>query len=157
MAAAERTTVFGERRRSYLVTSEERERGREGSAKGTSEQGEVGEQCAASKEVRARERGRRTRSRGRVHGEGREREVGDGLTGGLGGTEREAGACVKETMPTGLAHWAAGGREGARGLAPTGGTRLSGTKGAQARARAREAGLAGPTGLKWVFLFPGNF
>jgi hypothetical protein len=25
------------------------------------------------------------------------------------------------------------------------------------RGRTREAGLAGPTGLKWVFLFLGNF
>jgi hypothetical protein len=33
--------------------------------------------------------GRRTRGRGCVHGEGRGWEVGDGLTGGLGGTERE--------------------------------------------------------------------
>jgi hypothetical protein len=108
----------------------------------------VGERRAASKVVRARERGRRTRGRGRVHGKGREREVGDGLIGGLGGTEREAGVCAKGTMPTGRAHWAGGGWEGARGLAPTGGTRLSGTKGARARARACEAGLTGPTGLK---------
>jgi hypothetical protein len=41
------------------------------------------------KGLRARERGRRTRGRGRVHGEGRGREVGDGLTGGVHGTERE--------------------------------------------------------------------
>jgi hypothetical protein len=42
-AVTERTAAFGERRRSYLVACTERERGREGSAKGTSEQGEVGE------------------------------------------------------------------------------------------------------------------
>jgi hypothetical protein len=78
----------------------------------------VGEQHAASKEAQARESGRRTRGRGRVHGKGRGREVGDGLTAGLGGTEREVGARVKGTTPI--------------GLAVIGGTRLSGTKGARA-------------------------
>jgi hypothetical protein len=53
--------------------------------------------------------------RGRVHDKGRGLEVGDGLTGGLGGTEREAGARAKGTAPTALAHWAAGGREGEKG------------------------------------------
>jgi hypothetical protein len=69
----------------------------------------------ASKEAWARERGQRTRGRGRVHGEGRGREVGDGLTGGLGGIEREAGARAKGTALTGLAHWVAEGREGEKG------------------------------------------
>jgi hypothetical protein len=72
-----------------LVACARQERGRESSAEGASERGEVGEQRAASKGARARERGRRTRGRGRVHGEGRGREVGDGLTGGVRGTERE--------------------------------------------------------------------
>jgi hypothetical protein len=107
--------------------------GREGSAEGASEQGDMGERCAASKEARARERGRRTCSHGRVHGKGRGREVGDGLIGGLSRTEREAGVLAKGTTSTGLAQWAAGGREGARGLAPTSETRLSGTEGARAR------------------------
>jgi hypothetical protein len=49
----------------------------------------VGEQRAASKGARAQERGRRTCGCGHVHGEGRGREVGDGLTGGVHGTERE--------------------------------------------------------------------
>jgi hypothetical protein len=40
------------------------------------------------------------------------REVGDDLTGGVGGTEREAGTRARGTAPTNLAHWAAGGREG---------------------------------------------
>jgi hypothetical protein len=39
------------------------------------------------------------------------REVEDGMTGGVGGTEREAGARARGTAPTSLAHWAAGGRE----------------------------------------------
>jgi hypothetical protein len=42
----------------------------------------------------------------------RGREVGDELTGGVGGAEREAGTRAKGTAPTSLAHWAAGGREG---------------------------------------------
>jgi hypothetical protein len=58
-------------------------------AEGASERGEVGEQRAASKGAWAREHGRRTCGRGRVHGEGHGREVGEGLTGGVRGTERE--------------------------------------------------------------------
>jgi hypothetical protein len=47
----------------------------------------------------------------------RGRDVGDELTGGVGRTEREAGACARGTAPTDLAHGAARekGREGARG------------------------------------------
>jgi hypothetical protein len=45
----ERMTVFGERWRSYLVACAEQERGREGSAEGTSERGEVGERGAGLK------------------------------------------------------------------------------------------------------------
>jgi hypothetical protein len=43
-------------------------------------------------------------------------EVGDELTGGVGGTERESGACARGTAPTNLAHGAARERgiEGAR-------------------------------------------
>jgi hypothetical protein len=118
----------------------------------------VGERRAASKEVRARERGRRMRGRGRVHREGRGWEVGDGLTGGLGRTKREAGALAKGTAPTGLAHWQRegererrGGRAGADRRDPL--VRHRGRAGASAR----EPGSARPTGLKWVFLFPGNF
>jgi hypothetical protein len=70
----------------------------------------------------------------------RGREVEDELTGGVGGTEREASASARETAPTGLAHGAARererGREGALELAPIGRARLSGTEGARARARA---------------------
>ena len=95
-----------------LVACAGQERGRESSAEGASERGEVGEQRAASKGARTRERGRRTRGRGRVHGEGRGREVGDGLTGGVRRTERgRADERARGTTPTGLAHWAAGGRE----------------------------------------------
>jgi hypothetical protein len=75
--------------RACLVTGGGQERGRESSAESTSEQGEVGEQRAASKGARAQECGRRTCGRGRVHGKGRGREVGDGLMGGVHGTERE--------------------------------------------------------------------
>jgi hypothetical protein len=134
-----------------------REGAREGSAEGTSERGEVGERRAASKEARAREHGWRTRGHGRVHDEGRGQEVGDGLTGGLNGTEREAGARAKGTTPIGLAHWAARGREGEKGR--EGWRRQVGPacQAPRARGRAREAGLTGPTRQKWVFLFPGNF
>jgi hypothetical protein len=92
--------------------------------------------------------GRRSRGRGRVHCGGHWREVGDELTGGVGRTERESRACGRGTAPTNLAHGAAREREGERahGLAPTGGTRLSGTEGA------RGAGL---NGLNWAeFAFP---
>jgi hypothetical protein len=56
--------------------------------------------------------------------------------GSVGQRER-AGARARGKAPTGLAHYAAGGREGARGLTPTGGTRLSDTEGTRAQARAR--------------------
>jgi hypothetical protein len=72
----------------------------------------------------------------------RGRGVEDGLTGGVGGTEREAGARARGTTPTCLAHWAGGGREGEN--------RLS----ARARAQASRLGLNGPN---WVFLISGNF
>jgi hypothetical protein len=67
----------------------ERERGRESSVVGTSEQGEVGERGMGSKGARACGGGQRTRRRGRVQGEGRGREVRDGLTGGVREAERE--------------------------------------------------------------------
>jgi hypothetical protein len=68
----------------------------------------------------------------------RGRGVEDGLTGGVGGTEREAGARARGTTPTCLAHWAGGGREGEN--------RLS------ARARA-----GWPTWAKWAKLGFSNF
>jgi hypothetical protein len=86
----------------------------------------------------------------------RGQDVGDELTGGVGGTERERAARVREerrrqTWPTGQRE-----REGERthDLAPIGGTRLSGTESAQARAG---LGLMGRLGLNWLFYFPGNF
>jgi hypothetical protein len=85
--ARRRSPVSGDR--TCLVACVGQERGRESSAEGASERGEVGEQRAASKWARARERGRRTRGHGRVHDEGHGQEVGDGLTGGVHGTERE--------------------------------------------------------------------
>jgi hypothetical protein len=42
------------------------------------------------------------------------REVGDELTGGVGGTEREAGARARGTVPTDLAHRATRERERGR-------------------------------------------
>jgi hypothetical protein len=74
------------------------------------------------------------------------REVGDELTGGFGGTEREAGARARGTTPTSLSHRAA--RERERGRA--GWRRQAGpayqaprTRG---RERARRLGLLGRTG-----------
>jgi hypothetical protein len=112
---AERTTVDGERRRSYLIACA-RERGREDSAEGASGRGKVGERGAGHKRGRGRAEvaGDRAVVGTSTAGE-RGREVGDELTGGVGGAEREAGACAKGTAPTNLAHWAAGGREGERG------------------------------------------
>jgi hypothetical protein len=51
------------------------------------------------------------RGRGRVHGEGRGREVGDGLTGGLRGTERERARGREERCRQ---DWPTGQREGER-------------------------------------------
>jgi hypothetical protein len=92
-----------------------------------------------------------------------EQEVGDELTGGVGGTERN-GALARGTGPTNLAHGTVrererererkGEGERTRGLAPIGGARLLGTKGARARAG---LGLMGRLGLNWLFYFPGNF
>jgi hypothetical protein len=64
-----------------------------------------------------------------------------------------ARACGKETAPTGWPHRAAREREGERacGLAPTGGTCLSGTEGAGG------AGPNGRLGLNLLFYFLGNF
>jgi hypothetical protein len=53
-----------------------------------------------------------------------------------------------ETAPTGQPHRAARGREEARGLAPTGGTHLSGTAGTR---------RAGPTRAEFAFLFSREF
>jgi hypothetical protein len=79
------------------------------------EQGSIG--------ARTCEGGQRKRGRGRVQGEGRGREVGDTLTGGVRGTQRErerADARARGTAPTRLAHWAAGGREGRERAGETG-------------------------------------
>jgi hypothetical protein len=70
------------------------------------------------------------------------------------GSGERMGASARGSAPTGLAHRAAGGREGerervrGRGRLLTGGVHLSDDAGARA------CGLAG---LKWPFLFPGNF
>jgi hypothetical protein len=76
-----------------------------------------------------------------------------GLTGGVREAERKSTRVGKKQCrqvgPTEQRE-----REGERacGLAPTGGTRLSGTEGTQACARG-----AGPTWAEIAFLFPGNF
>jgi hypothetical protein len=74
-----------------LVALAGRERGRESSAEGASEQGEVGERGTGSKGARACRGGQRMRGHGRVHGGGRGWEVRDELTGGgPRGRERES-------------------------------------------------------------------
>jgi hypothetical protein len=75
--------------------------------------------------------GRRSRGRGCAHDGDRGQEVGDELTGGVGGIERERVA---------------------RGLAPTGVTRLLCTEGARGW-----AGLNGPTLAELAFLFSREF
>ena len=66
---------------------------------------------------------------------GREVRDAEGANGwGPRGREKEC-ARGKETALTGRPHRAARERERARGLAPIGGTRLSGTEGTQAQAR----------------------
>jgi hypothetical protein len=102
-----------------------------------------------SKVARSCGGGRRTHGRGRVHGEGRGQEVGDGLIGGLRGTERESGRTGTE--------------KGADRTGPRGNGRERGSAGwrrhavpvcqtprARSRGRAHEAG---PAGLKWVSIF----
>jgi hypothetical protein len=91
----------------------------------------------------------------------RGREFGDEMTGGVGETKREAGARARETAPTSLAHWAAGGREGEKGRdnwrRQAGPTCQAPRARGQGRGRAREARLAGPTGLKWFFSISREF
>jgi hypothetical protein len=96
-----------------------------------------------SKRARTCGGGRRTRGRGRVHGEGRGREVGDGLTGGVRGRACERND-VDKTVPLGSGRERG---ERARGRDRlTGGVHLSSRAGAQARAR------AGPTWANWATL-----
>ena len=85
----------------------------------------------------------------------RGREVEDELTGGVGGTEREASASARETAPTGLAHGAAREREGDRGRTGVGADR----RGPPVKHRGARVGLGllGLRGLNWVFLFRGIF
>jgi hypothetical protein len=87
----------------------------------------------------------------------RGRQVGDELTGGVGGTEREAGVRARGTAPTSVAHWAAGGREGEKGCEGWCRQARPTCQAPRTRGRACEARLAGPTRMKWFFLFPGNF
>jgi hypothetical protein len=98
-------------------------------------------------------KGARTRGRGR--------EVRDELTGGVGRTERERESEARMRKERRRQAWPTRqregeGGEGMRGLAPTGGTRLSGTEGA-GRGCVRRLGLMGQLGLNSLFYFPGNF
>jgi hypothetical protein len=72
---------FGELRRSYLGAHAGRERGRECSAEGASEQGEVRERGTGSKVARACGGGRKTRGCGCVHGGGVGERLGTGFDG----------------------------------------------------------------------------
>jgi hypothetical protein len=74
----------------------------------------------------------------------REREVGDELTGGVGGTERESGARVIGTAPTNLAHGAA--RERERGHASWRRQARPAYQAPRARGGARRLGLMGRLG-----------
>jgi hypothetical protein len=105
---------FGERRRGYLVACTEREGGERAQLEAQMNGGRWASGVRASKMARAQERGRRTRSRGRVHGEGRGREVGEaeGADGwGPQDRERESGRVGKGMALTGRPHRAARGRE----------------------------------------------
>jgi hypothetical protein len=98
-----------------------------------------------SKGARTCEGGRRTRGRGRVHDEGRGQEVGDGLTGGVRGAEKESGrACERngadKTGPLGSGR-ETGDRARGRDWS-TGGVCLSARAGARAR----------PTWANWATL-----
>ena len=64
---------------------------------------------------------------------------------------------ARGTVPTRLAHWAAGGREGRERAGETG--RQAGSACERGRALERAGGLGrlGLTGPHWLFLFPGNF
>jgi hypothetical protein len=98
--------------------------------------------------------GRRLRGRGRVHGGGTW-AGGWGRADRWGRRDRERTGCTCErTALTDLAHGATRERERERGRA--GWRRQAGPACQALRARA-QARLNGPTGLKWVFYFPGNF
>jgi hypothetical protein len=90
----------------------------------------------SSKGARACEGGQITRGRGRVHDEGRGREVRDGLTGGVCGTEREKGRARERNGADRLTPQNSErerGREEVCGSAPTRGPACQGSK---ARGRA---------------------
>jgi hypothetical protein len=73
-------------------------------------------------------------------------EVRDGLTGGVGGTEREARARAREMAPIGLAHGATREREGERECTGVGTDRWG--PHVRHRGRAHRLGLVGRFGLK---------
>jgi hypothetical protein len=159
MMVTKRTAVDGEQRRSYLIACAERERGERIRLRAQvgGESGRAGR--GAEKGARTCEGGRRSRSRGRVHDRGT--WAGGWRRAnrwGRRGREGSGHACERNgaDKPGPLGSRRKRGIEGARGLAPTGGTRLSGTEGALTRARA-QAGLNGPTWAELAFLFSKEF
>jgi hypothetical protein len=83
----------------------------------------------------------------------RGRDVRDALTSGVGGAEREgAGAGESNGADRSVPRDRERKGEGALRLAPTRGTRLSGTG-----TRGRGLGLMGCLGSNWLFLFSWNF
>jgi hypothetical protein len=136
-----------------LVARANRERGRGGTAKGTSERGEVGEQGAGLRrgvDARTWPENARTWARPR-------RGI---VCGRLGMTDRWARqdrererARGKGTASIDRPHRAARGRESER--ARVGADRRGPP--VRHRGRARGLGLVGRLGLNWVFYFPGNF
>jgi hypothetical protein len=131
----------------------ERERGREGWEEGANERGEVGEQGTRLKRgTGARTWPENAWTWARPRRGDRGREVEDELTGGDGGTEREADAHARgrrrQAWPTEQRE-----REGERGRAGCADMRGPPVR-HRGRASARAGvGLMGRLGLKLVFLF----
>jgi hypothetical protein len=89
-AIVEQTVDVGERQQNCLGAHAGRVRGRECSAEGANEQGEVGERGAGSKQARACGGGRGLRGRGHVHGGGMGGRLGT-RTDGWGPRDTERG------------------------------------------------------------------
>jgi hypothetical protein len=137
-----------------LVARAERERGERARLRAQVSRGKVGEWGTRSKGARTCGGGPRMRGRGRVHGEGRGREVRDGLTGGVRGTERErARVREKRRRQVGPTEQREGERK--RRGAQVGADRRGPP--VRDRRRALGAGPGGPTGPNWLFHFLGNF
>jgi hypothetical protein len=116
----------------------------------------VGERGTGSKGARTCRGVRRTRGRGRVHGEGCGREVRDGLTGGVREAERERSRAIRNgadrSAPQSSERERGGTRVGVDRRDPP--VRHRGRAGAGACAG---LGLMGRLGLISLFYFPSNF